>query len=76
MNFDSLGSRLLDASVGTNNSLGLKDKSQIVDQIRNSIEIVHSQEYSKFLASVFPSLCYVLQNIPPQFHQDRIEHVS
>jgi hypothetical protein len=47
----------------------------IVEHIRNSIEIVHSQEYSKFLSSVFPSLCYLLQNIPPQFQAETVSHV-
>ena len=69
MNFEVYGDRLSDPTIEINVKLA------IVSEISDSIEIVHSNEYSKFLSCILPSFILLLSSIPPADFECT-EHVS
>jgi transformation/transcription domain-associated protein len=42
-------------------------KVKIVLELRDSIEIVQSSEYARFLALLMPAFTYILSNVAPIF---------
>lgn len=62
------GSRLLDPSV--KNDL----KLVIISELRDSIEVVHSNEYPIFLSNLLPSFFHLLRAIQPQDFGENVEH--
>jgi hypothetical protein len=51
-------------------------KLAIVIEIRDSIEVVHSGEYSKFLMAVLPSFIFLLNTISVNILVDSNENVN
>jgi hypothetical protein len=47
----------------------------IVTEIRDSIEVVHSAEYPKFLGMILPAFLNLLSTVKPSFKSDALEHV-
>ncbi len=62
--------RLSDRKVDTSVKLG------IVNELRESIEIVQSPEYPRYLATLLPVFIQLLSTINPVFNSDAEEHVS
>lgn len=50
-------------------------KVAIVTEIRDSIEIVHSVEYSRFLQNILTAFIHLLYSVPPSFVADSDDHV-
>ena len=50
-------------------------KIAILTEIRDSIEIVHSQEYVAFLTNIMPSFLHLLEVTPPSLILESVEHV-
>lgn len=64
------GNRLLDPSID------FKVKLAIVTELRDSIEVVHSAEYMKFLSFILPAFLNILRTIQPNEQPESIEHVQ
>jgi len=51
--------------------LSLAQKQQLVTEMRDSIEIVHTSEYGNFLRHLFPAFYHLLSEGQPQFTEVR-----
>jgi transformation/transcription domain-associated protein len=65
-NFAEHARKLLDPS------LPVSAKQQLVTEMRDSIEIVHTSEYGNFLTNLFPAFHQMLANTKPQFSEARL----
>ena len=63
-NFEGHAAKLL-------SNLPVQQKLQLVTEMRDSIEIVHTSEYGNFLKCLFPAFCKLLSEGQPQFTEAR-----
>lgn len=45
---------------------GIERRVELANEVRDSIEIVHTAEYANFLRHFFPVFIKLLQEVPPQ----------
>ena len=64
-NFAEHAAKLLDPN------LPVQTKQQLVTEMRDSIEIVHTSEYGNFLTHLFPAFHKMLAQSRPQFAEAR-----